>query len=101
MANDLTGNPYVMDTAAVISGMTTIRQIQWVDDNADIVDGDDLVLSINGTAITIKVQMHDTAASRDPGTVVYYEAGPFNPGIAVEDFTVTTIDHGSLIVWIE
>lgn len=96
MANQVSGNPIVMDTAATLSGRTTIRQIQWVDDAADIADDDDLVLKMNGVTITGKVAL----TANELGTLVLYQAGPFNPGIDVEDFQVVTIDHGSLVVWL-
>ncbi len=99
MANDLSANPYVIDTAgatSLVSGYTYIRLIQWIDDNADIADNDDLVFELNGQTVTIKVQRGGTP---DYGVVVY-EAGPFNPPISAENFQVTTIDHGTLLVFV-
>ena len=103
MANILTSNPYVIDTAATIwptatnKGTNRVRLIQWIDDNADIADDDDLVLTINGVAVTAKVQLTNNTAN----TPTIYEIGPFNPGIPVTSFEVTTIDHGILVVWVD
>jgi hypothetical protein len=97
MSNQLTSNPIIFDAAASASGTYLVRQIQWVDDAADIADDDDLVLTINGVTFTHKIAL---AANTVNNTVVY-QAGPFNPGIRVIDFTVTTIDHGILVVWID
>lgn len=102
MANNLNSNPVYIDAAAssTLSGLSRIQLIQWVDDNADIANDDDLVMVINGVTVTIKPQRHETPASVDGGGVVY-EAGPFSRPIAVTDFSVTTIDHGALLVWLE
>lgn len=97
MANNLTGNPIYIDAAAA-SSITTpkrIQLIQWVDDNADIADGDDLVFVINGQTVTIKQQI-----GSDVGMIgsVFYEAR-FPLGLLASSFSVTTIDHGALLVW--
>ena len=98
MANQTGKNPIVIDTAAGSkqSGYTQIRLIQWIDDNADIADNDDLAFKMNGVTVTIKYQKTTDVGSAG---VVYYQLGPFNPGIIVEDFEVTVIDKGSLLVF--
>ena len=55
MANDLVTNPMTVDTAATLwsNSVKYVRQVQWMDDGADIAD-DDSVLVINGATITGK-----------------------------------------------
>ena len=103
MANQLTGNPLVLDTAATIwsSGTKQVRLIQWINDAGDInVTNADLVFTVNTTDITLKIDKHDTAASQDDNDVIAYQAGPFNPGIGVTNFTLTTLDAGVLHIWL-
>lgn len=110
MANVTDSNPISIDTAAAIWAKTPkyIRQIQWIDDAADIADDDDLVIVVNGVTITTKIQIANTAGATpveavtpNIGNICVWEIGPFNPGIAVHSFAVTTIDHGVLLVWID
>lgn len=98
MANLLTSNPIFIDTAAS-STVTNkkIQQIQWIEDNADIVDDDDLVFVINEVTITVKMQKTTDVGYQD---TVIYQAGPFNIPIYARTFSVTTIDHGTLLVWV-
>lgn len=99
MANDIVGNPMWIDTAATIWTNTNrkIRMIQWVDDNNDIADGDDLVITINGVTLTFKIQITDNTANN----LSFWTLGPFNPGMVTHQFGVTTIDHGALLVIVE
>lgn len=108
MANKTDTNPMVLDSAATIwtaqSGAATfslggrkIRQIQWIDDNADIADDDDLVIAINGATITAKIAL----TANEVNNLALWTLGPFNPGIHVHTFIVTTIDHGSLLVFLD
>ena len=100
MGNNLTSNPKYIDTAAgsTISGLMSIQELQWLDDNADIANDDDLDFTFNEVTIHVKPQRHETATSVDGGGVVY-QAGPFALPIAATDFVVNTIDHGVLLVW--
>lgn len=96
MANLLTDNPVYIDTAA--SSTVTNKRIvliQWIDDAADIIDDDDLVFVINGVTVTIKYQKTTDVGGAG---VVYYEAA-FSTPIFASTFSVTTIDHGALLVW--
>ena len=86
----------VSTSAGAVLTNRRVNLIQWVDDNADIANNDDLVLALNGVSITVKPQRHNTADSVDGGGVVY-QIGPFSPGIRVSSLTITTIDHGSLV----
>jgi hypothetical protein len=97
MANQLNSRLTVIDTnATTLSGLSFIRLIQWVDNAADIADDDDLVLVMNGITITGKIAL----TANTINNLVVYQIGPFSPGIPVTDFTVTTIDHGELLVFL-
>jgi len=97
MANSLAGNPIYIDAAAnsAFTGPKRVQLIQWVDDAADIADGDDLVFVLNGKTITIKQQI-----GSDVGFIgcIFYQAY-FPLGLMVHSFSVTTIDHGALHIW--
>lgn len=98
MANSIAGNPKTFDTAgatSVISSPFRCQLIQWVDDNADMADNDDLVFVINGTTVTLKYQKTTDVGSAG---VVYYEAA-FPLGLSIGSFSITTIDKGLLILW--
>ena len=108
MANNLASNPIYVESAATlwvspkiasadVPGPKFVRLIQWIDDAADIVDDDDISLIINGVTFTGKIQMTNNTANN----LCMWELGPFNPGICVDTFTVTTIDHGLLYIWLE
>ena len=100
MGNDLNGNPMYVDTAAALwtAGYPkSVRLIQWIDDAADIVDDDDLALAINGITFTGKIQL----TANTLNNICVWQLGPFNPGMPVQSFTVTTIDHGILYIWFD
>ena len=110
MGNTLTSNPYYVDTAATLWTKTPkyVREIQWIDDFADIVDDDDLSITINGVTIATKIQIATTtgltpveAVTPNVGNICVWRQGPFNPGIAISDFAVNTIDHGVLLIWLD
>lgn len=99
MANALTGNPMTIDTAATIwstGAPKYVKLIQWIDDNADIADDDDLVIAINGVTITMKVQLTANAI----GSPVVWELNFGGQPFSVSKFVVTTIDHGTLVVYL-
>ena len=100
MADQTDSNPIRMEAAGTPwSGKTKgVRLIQWIDDNGDIANDSTLVLNINGVALTAKIQI-DATLSALAGAVVW-EMGPFNPGIPVSDFIVTTMGTGHLHIWI-
>ena len=96
MANSINTNPIRMEAAGTAwTGKTKrVRLVQWVDDNGDIVDDSTAVLTINGCALTMKIQLE-----ADIGPGVVWQIGPFSPGIAVDDFVVTTLATGHLHIW--
>lgn len=99
MANSLYTNPIIMESAAAAwTGLKYVREVQWVDDNADIADNDELQITVNGATINIKVQKPSDVGHQDP---IVWRLGPFSPGIPMTDFTVDTIDHGDLLIFIE
>ena len=100
MGNNLNGNPKWVDTAATVwsNQPTRVKEILWVDDAADIVDNDDLVLTIDGVVITTKVQVPPGTLT-EPGNGLTYFCS--RPDAVVNTFTVTTIDHGALIIWVD
>jgi len=97
MANVLTHPLSVIDTAGATSTINNfiLRMVQWIDDAADIADDDDLVLTINGITMTCKIQL----TANTVNNLVLYQIGPFNPGVRVNSFTVTTLDAGVIHVW--
>ena len=99
MGNQLDSNPLRIDTAATHSGIINIRQIQWVDLNEDIVDSDELIMEINGVTVQCEIQIDGDDLSLGQGAVAW-SIGPFNPGINVKNFQVTTIESGVVYVWI-
>ena len=93
--SDTNKTPMTIDIATSVQGLKSFRLVQWVDDNADIADGDDLNITLGGQVIAIKVQRGATP----DGNVAVWTLGPFNPGIRSNGITVTTIDHGTLLVF--
>jgi len=77
--------------------MRLIRLVQWVDDAGDIVDGSTLVLTVDGCALTVLYQM---VADKNPNIVVW-QIGPFNPGMLISSFVVTTMATGHLHIWLD
>ena len=107
MATFKTVMPYVTSSAETVTDqLVKLRLIQWVDDAEDIVDSDDLVITVNGQTLTAKIQVATTtggeaveAVSPNIGNVVVWQIGPFNPGIWVRGLTTVTIDHGAVHFW--
>lgn len=99
MGNNLVTNPMTVDTAATLwsNAPRRVRLIQWIDDAADIADDDDLVISLNGATITGKIAL----TANTINNLCVWEFGPFDNGILVDTFIVTTIDHGILVIVVE
>ena len=97
MANSLGTNPITVDTTDTTLWDKTkyIKSIQWVDDAGDIAADDVLIITVNGTSITVKIPAIDANVS-----TTHWELGPFNNGIPWSNVGVT-IPHGLLIIWIE
>ncbi len=99
MANQTDSNPIRMEAAGTVwTGKgKNVRLIQWVDNNADLVDNSTLVLSINGVALTAIIQIDADDVSLKGA--VAWQIGPFSPGIPVSDLIVTTMGTGHLHIW--
>jgi len=76
----------------------SLRLVQWVDDNGDIVDDSTLVITINGCQLTTKLQL---AANISNYGVVVWQIGPFNPGIPVESFVIDTQATGHVHIYVD
>jgi len=98
MANSLYTNPIRMEAAgtAWTGKNKMVRLVQWVDDNGDIVNDSTAVLTINGCALTVKLQLEADISNYG---VVVWQIGPFSPGIPVSEFVVTTMGTGELHIW--
>ena len=101
MGNTLTSNPIHCDAAGTLWTTSvppkSVRLIQWIDDNGDLVHDSTLVLTINGVALTAKIQpLNDNLAFG----AVAWQIGPFNPGISISSFVITTMGTGHLHVWL-
>ncbi len=100
MTNALTQNPIMIDTAGAalaIPSPCLIKCIQWVDDNADIADNDDLLFVINGATVTLKPQLNLSNPVHGVAYEVNFGGKPYN----CQSLTVTTIDNGQLLIWLE
>jgi len=98
MADSIYTNPIRMETAGTAwTGKTkNVVLVQWVDNAGDIVDDSTIVLTINGCALTTKLQLAATISNYG---VVVWQMGPFSPGIPVNSFVVTTMGTGELHIW--
>jgi len=97
-----TGNPIHADAAGTLwdadsSRPKSVRLVQWVDDNGELVHDSTLVLTINGITLTAKIQVLNDNVHFG---AVAWEIGPFNPGIVVTSFVITTMGTGHLHVWV-
>jgi len=97
MANVTTSRVKTFDTASgsAQTGIFRIREMQWIDDAGDVIDGDDLSITIDGTTIAIKANIGSDVGRQDNKI---WGLGPYNPGLAVNGYTVNTIDHGVVVV---
>jgi len=102
MANSTGTNPIRYDTTvgATWTGTKFVRLIQWVDLNEDLADGDMLLMQINGCPVEAEIQLEVTANYGIVGPAVW-TIGPFNPGIPVSSFTLTTLDGGAVYIWVD
>ena len=98
MANQTNSNPISFDTVtgATLSGLSHVRLIQWIDDNADIADNGNLIMSINGVTLEATVQR---GATPDGAGAVLWQIGPFNPGMPMKSITVSTLSAGAVLIW--
>ena len=93
MANDLTGNPLILDTPAAITLYSNeprmwIREVIWRNPGTA---GDDLVITVNGVAVSRK----STTSGNADYSVFEQPLG------RVESFALTTLDSGTVEVWLD
>ena len=102
MASDtVTTNPYVVTAAAAgwkwYDVSKQVILIQWIDDNADIGDNSNLIMTVNGQALEATIQI-ETDKAAISGAVVW-QIGPFAKPVSVSDFKVATMSAGNVHVW--
>ena len=92
MANDTTGNPWVLDTAAVIK--TTPVKVKAMEWRPVTAGSDDLSVTDNSGH---EVWTEKAIAVDSSGMISYVWPGEEQ---SCSGFTLTTIDSGTLRVWI-
>ncbi len=100
MTTQLTGNPMRVEGAATIwdKEPKSVRLIQWVDDAGDLVHDSTLVLTLDGCALTVKIQPVNDGLGFG---AVAWQIGPFNPGIIISSFISTTQATGHVHIWVD
>jgi len=94
MANDTTGNPWVLDTAAVIKTTPVkVKSMEWRPVTAV---GDDLAVQDNAAH---ELWTEKAIAVDSDGQLAYYWAQN-GEGLSCGGFNLATIDSGKLRVWI-
>ena len=83
-------------TGASWTGTKYVWQAQWIDDAGDIADGDTLAFTVNGVSLSMTLQAGGFGTPA--GTV--WNVGPFGRPHAWDDFTLSTLTHGALWIWL-
>ena len=99
MANDLTCNPLVIDTAAataILSGGLLITNIRWVDSGNDIADGDQAIL--HNAASKVIWEARCTTVGAGTTTPPAAETS-FAVPLHVMGLIAPTLTHGKLYVY--
>lgn len=102
MANDLTLNPLVFDTAAATVAVTSlihISKIRWVDYNNDIADADQVIVQDkNGKPVwEARCTTVGAGTTTPPGAETDFSALP----LKVNGLIVTTLTHGKLYIYLD
>ena len=100
MADLVTTNPYVVTaasaTAYVWKDVTKHPVlIQWVDDNGDIANGSNLILTINGVSVEATIQL---AAATVANSAVWELSFPMG-NVSIHSLLVPTMSHGQVIIF--
>ncbi len=101
--DNVTTNPHIVTAASgtvhIWQDVTKhIRLIQWVDDNQDIADGSNLILTLNGQALEATVQI-ETDKAAISGAVVW-QIGPFpEKGFPAKSLLVGTMSAGQVYIF--
>jgi len=92
-------NPYVVTAAAATylwkDTPKHILLMQWVDDNGDIADGSNLIITINGVAI--EATLSQAADSLLAGAVAWEMSFP--NGYGVRSLLIGTMTHGQVYIF--
>ena len=92
MANNLTGNPWVItDAATVTTGLVRVLRMRWQEPTA----ADDLTIT-DGAGRTI---FDDNAIAGGAGISLEWDFG--GKGVLFDGFIVSVIDGGTLYVYIQ
>ena len=95
MAKDITGNPWILDTAEVI--VTTPLRVKAMEWRPETAAGDDLSVTDNGGS---EVWTEKAIAVDASGMIAYLWAAGMGDPVTVNGLTVATIDSGTLRVWV-
>jgi hypothetical protein len=100
LSNSIINNPRMIETPtdSRMEGPLFIKLIQWVDNRADIVDGDDLEFTMDGATVKVKAQLNLT---NPVNGVAYEDRFGGNTYKVSDNMSVTTIDSGQLLIWLE
>ena len=99
MANDLTSNPLVVDTAAaaaVITSYINITKIRWVDTGADIAEGGQAI--VNNEAGK-RIWEHRVGGIGTVADLVPNIESDFIPWLSQKGLTVPTLSAGTLHIY--
>ncbi|MFC1567329.1 hypothetical protein ACFL3R_00645 [Thermodesulfobacteriota bacterium] len=98
--DSVTTNPHVVTAAAAghiwKDTVKHVQLIQWVDDNADIADNSNLIITINGVAIEATVQADGTVGTV-AGAVIWEMSFP--NGFPVKDLLIATMSAGQVYIF--
>lgn len=95
MANDITCNPIIIDTAAtteIVTNLIHVTHIRLVDSGNDIADADQAILQNSAGKV---VWEHRVTA---PGMVADMQTA-FVPSLAVRGLICPTLTHGKVYVY--
>jgi hypothetical protein len=101
MANNLTGNPVIVDTAAatpLLTGMLNITKIRWWDSGADIAEGDSAIVQDAAGAV---VWSHRAGGIGTVADLVPPVESNFVPGHAIKGLLIPTLTHGTLHIYLD
>jgi hypothetical protein len=94
--NVLTSNPIYIDTAASSDIYNRrVVLIQWQDEAGDVINDEDLSITINGVTFAMKFKLGSDVGQQD---IILWEAA-FSTPILVTHMVVNVIDDGAVLVW--
>ena len=96
MANDITGNPWVLDTGSATAIRTSPIKVKSMEWRPETAVGDDLAVTDNAGH---ELWTEKALAVDSDGQLAFYWAQN-GEGMSCNGFTLATIDSGKLRVWI-